>query len=314
MQKREYRKIVTNFTLKIIMKIFLFIIGLVGLLIAGITIACTSSDELKESKISPELRIKIEQVGILHNQGLDSILMDLLKEKKQIVEDFVNQSLSQNNSPVGFPADYDFRALVYNTTKRVVKNWHPTMSNEYFEAVMFNQHVQKYFRAKTRTSFDDNELDLEDLLTPFQWDYYNMLLAIFENGNITLEQLLAEILDLETQIEMAAPTIDEAVLLLYAASVARYSAEYWYENIENWLISLIPIILPINPSLPSIIGGDEGPLSLMWSWKNFGKADLSGAIGGAIGGGMAGAGPGALGGGIGNSAIYAFERLWDWLF
>ena len=295
------------------MKKFLFTISLAGLLIAGIIIACTSLKDETESKISPELRAQIEQVGILHNQGLDSILIDLLKEKNRLIEEDRNQPLADNYSLAGFPVNYDFNALVHNTTKRVVKNWCPTVNDASLEAVLSNQKLLRDSKLSTRSSFGDNEPNLEEQLTPFQWDYNNRMLEIFEIEDITLCQLTEAILALEVQIEMEAPTIEDAELLLYVTSIARNSAEYWHVNIENWVRALLP-------GAGELIDGNEEPLVplvLKASWKDFFKADAVGAImGGAIGGvaGGIGAGPGALGGGVGGSGAYAVGALIDWVF
>lgn len=277
------------------------------LLAVGI-FACTSiKNEEEESIISPELKAQIEQVGIFHNQGLDAVLVDLLKETRQLTAEshFSKEHL----------ANYDFNTLVYSTTRRMVKNWYPTLNDEYLEAVMSNPYLQRY-NCSTRSASDENEQDLKEVLSPFQLEYYNKLLKIVNTEGITLDRLKAEVLILEAQIEKEAPSVSEAEVLLCATSVARYSSEYWEQNIDVWATVLFS---EMEDSF------DKDIETRKWSWNLFAKEDIVGAVSGAIGGAAAGfflggisVGAGLLAGGVSvgvcNSATYALGQLWDWIW
>jgi len=209
-----------------------------GLLIAGI-VACTFSHEAKETnRISPDMREAIERVGILHNQGLDTILTDLWKEKVRLFKESVAHAPAKGYAaappaPAGFSETYDFTSLVHSTTKRVVKNWYPELNGEQFERIMSSPQIARYLRLGNFRSEIDESDGLEEL-TPFQQDYFNRLKAILYTEGITVDRFKTEVLVLEKQIEREAPTVEEAEQLLCATSVARHSAEYWAQNAGKW--------------------------------------------------------------------------------
>lgn len=136
-----------------------------------------------------------------------------------------------------------------------------------------------------------------------------MIMSVFEPYNdLDAKQSIDYIVNLEKVIRQNCSK-EEQLPLLCGSAVARYTIVYWSENLPKWL---------------NVIMGDKASIVVKsddWRWKDFGGADVSGAVAGAIGGalvGGVGAGPGAVAGGlgvgIGNSAGYAVEKAWDWLW
>jgi hypothetical protein len=207
----------------------------IGLLIAAI-VACTSlynNDDNNTSRISAEKRAEIELVGVLHNQWLDSILVDFWRDKIQM---FQESPQSPQLRAATIAETYDYEQLVYNTIKRLMKESGFVQSEQELQAVMPEQLLKQITHVGTRAA-EFNEAVM-DQCTPFQAEYYNRLMNILHREDITLDLFLSEIAVLEKQIEKNAPTLEEAEQLLYATSVARHSAEYWYENMEMWYIVL----------------------------------------------------------------------------
>ncbi len=227
---------------------------LAGLLISGI-IACTSLDgtDNEKSRISPEMRAEIEQVGILHNQGLDSILVDLRKERIRLFKEAAAQPVAQNASSKQLSDMNSYMSVAYNTSKRVVKDWYPEANEKEFDAVMANPKIMRYanVNASLQSASAKNEPDPLDMLTPFQKDYYNRLQGIYTEG-MTLEHFKTEVLALEKLIEQNAPTVAEAEQLLCVTSIARYSAEYWEQNAAKWFTVLSSEIKVIHENGKSI--------------------------------------------------------------
>ncbi len=223
---------------------------LAGLLISGI-IACTSLDGTKKEEsriISPEMRAEIEQVGILHNQGLDSILIDLRKERIRLFKEAAAQPAAQNASSKQLFDMNSYMSVVYNTTKRVVKNWYPEAKDKDFETVMANPKIMKYTNANAslQSASGENEPNPLDMLTPFQKEYYNRLQTILNTEGMTIDRFKTEVLALEKLIEQNAPTVTEAEQLLYVTSIARHSAEYWMQNAAKWRTVLFSEIKAIH--------------------------------------------------------------------
>lgn len=140
-----------------------------------------------------------------------------------------------------------------------------------------------------------------------------MIMSVFEPYNdLDAKQSIDYIVNLEKVIRQNCSK-EEQLPLRCGSAVARYTIVYWSENLPKWL---------------NVIMGDKASIVVKsddWRWKDFGGADVSGAVAGAVAGaiggalvGGVGAGPGAVAGGlgvgIGNSAGYAVEKAWDWLW
>jgi hypothetical protein len=239
----------------------------IGLLIVAV-VACTSlynENDNNTSRISAEQRAEIDQAGIFHNKTLDSILVDLQREKLRLFQETAN--LPPGLRSVTATETLNVEQVAFNTAERLMKEWGFLQDEQEFQAV-FSGHfqlLQQINSSQTRSAF---EIEVVKQLTPFQADYYHRLMNIVESREITLNQLLTEIAALEVQIEQNAPTVEEAVQLLYTASITRHAAEYWYENAAKWLTVLHSKTIDImcidefigKTTLRSSVLGDGRPL------------------------------------------------------
>ncbi|MDR1274398.1 MAG: carbohydrate-binding module family 14 protein [Odoribacteraceae bacterium] len=198
-----------------------------GLLLA-MAVACNFSrkEARNEGGITLEKRVEIEDVGIFHNRGLDSIFADLAAEKSRLFKESGEQPGTRSFSP----EVHDYSSLILNSTKRVMKNWFPDVDENVLETAI----VKNVTRSATGQISIDNEADVQEMLTPFQQEYYDRLLTIVNTENMTVDSIKREIWALEEEIEQNAPTVAEAEQLLYATSVARHSTEYWHQNLAAW--------------------------------------------------------------------------------
>jgi hypothetical protein len=222
----------------------------IGLLIAAV-VACTSlynNDDNNTSRISAEKRAEIEQIGILHNQGLDTILMDFMRDRVRMFQEFGSHSPKLRASAIA--ETYDYEQLVYNTTKRLMKEWGFVQNEQEFQAIMPDKLWRQVNHSRTRSAAD--EIDVAEQLTPFQADYYNRIMGFLHRENVTLDMFLSEVAILEIKIERNAPTLEETEQLLYITSVARHTAEYWSENLARWNTML-------NSEMIDVVTIDEVP-------------------------------------------------------
>ncbi|MDR0334058.1 MAG: hypothetical protein LBI15_11440 [Dysgonamonadaceae bacterium] len=237
----------------------------IGLLIAAV-VACTSlyNDDNNNSTsiISAEQRTEIEQAGIFHNKTLDAILVDLQKEKVRLFQESINLPTELRSATTAETLNVE--QVAYNTTLRLMKEWGFVQNEQEFQAIYSNQLLHQ-MKNSTKSAF---EIEVVKQLTPFQADYYHRLMNIVESREITLDQFLTEIAALEVQIEQNAPTVEEAVQLLYIASITRHATEYWCENAAKWLTVLHSKTIDImcidefigKTTLRSSVLGDGRPL------------------------------------------------------
>lgn len=256
---------------------------LVMILVTSI-IACQSTEN--DDSLLNENLYSYEQVGAIHNEGLEYVFKELVSYK------------SKARSNFSFSSD-----LLQTLSSKAVS-----------EFLAKKQVLLPNSRA-SRTTYSIAEV--RNMLNKDQRKYYNKLMNVFFDRNLNYEETQLSIVNITMKIKKNLSTI-EADPLLYGASVAKYTAEYWHSNWAKWHIELGDGKKFICSSLTNSRNTPESDND--FSWKEVGAQDVSGAIGGAVGGaivgGMAGgvgAGPGAatggIGGGIGNSVASIIGQL-----
>ncbi|MCL2560804.1 MAG: carbohydrate-binding module family 14 protein [Rikenellaceae bacterium] len=217
----------------------------VGLLIA--VIACDFSGERSKSvvRITAEQRAQIEQVGILHNEGLDFILADLMAEKIRLFKESGGNPQTRSSSGGAFPETFDFEQFAISSTGRFMKTIAPELDEDFLNVVLSSTKT----RSLTQSSAAERDAEVMEILTPFQQEYYNRIMAIMGRDGMTPVILRKELAELEEEIIREATTIEEAEHLLAAMSIAVHSAEYWTENLMKWNTVLNSrIVRAIDPS------------------------------------------------------------------
>ena len=209
-------------------------------------IACDFSGERSNGvKITAEQRAKIEQVGVLHNEGLDFIIADLMAEKVRLFEESAGDPATRSSSGTGFPAAFDFEQFAISSTEKFMKTIAPELDEDFLDAVLSSPKT----RSLTRSSAAERDAEVMEILTPFQQEYWRRMLDIVYREDMNPVLLRKELAKLEKRIVRDAPTVEQAEQLLYATSVAVNSAEYWTENLNKWNTVLnSQIVRIIDPS------------------------------------------------------------------
>jgi hypothetical protein len=169
--------------------------------------------------------VQDDRIGILHNQLLDTVYNDLWKDKIAAltsggaVKQARQMTAEEKESLQNRRAD-----IAYNAMQRGIKNLLPDIEDT---------EIAKWLLKKGVGAVADDELQH---LTPFQQEYYEKLMQLFKRKDASLEQVLVQIAELETEIVKNSPTTEEARQLLQVTSVSRYSAQYWAKNINKWMM------------------------------------------------------------------------------
>jgi hypothetical protein len=190
----------------------------------------------QENKINVSV-IQDDRIGILHNQILDTVSKDLWKEKiNAFTSDKSEKLVTSGNREVLLNNRID---LAYNSLKRGFNNLLPDVNtNVYIDANMskdkFTSIVKQGKTLLTRSINNSPNTDTQNL-TPFQQEYYAKLMQSINSKNVSLETVLLQISDIEKVVVQNSPTPEEAEQFLLYTSIARYSAQYWTENINKWI-------------------------------------------------------------------------------
>lgn len=267
-----------------------------GLIIIGTSIFVSCEKDNSQitdiSALKADMVSKYKVVGENHNRNLSLIFQDI-KEKNIIIstkKNFVN----------------DFNAsLIKVLTNSNISSEYNIPQSEVLELANNSYQAQFYQNKSNSSNYEQDSLsnELKDIL--------ERLIAISNNKELTIteEQELIDFLDDEAVINLK----DERELNIYfgASSVAKYSFEYWKNNIDQWAILLNEVNLNKNktaykndPSDHEMLDGVVG-------------ADVGGAVGGALVAsvtGPVGWVAGALIGSSGASSAKFAENAWNYFF
>ena len=194
------------------------------------------------SEITFEQRAKIEQAGVLHDKMLDAILSDIWQERGRLLTEYsdaglipiypIYSSYKPHLHQSAINIEMNIEQVAYNTIQRLMKEWKLVQSEEDKMAIsMLKQQIDSVNATNA----------LQEQFTPFQAEYFSRLMNIFlmDNNTTSLNRLLSKIARLELQIEQNAPTVKEALPLLYTANIVRHSVQYWSRNNRmRWVTAL----------------------------------------------------------------------------
>jgi hypothetical protein len=172
--------------------------------------------------------VQDDRIGILHNQLLDTVYNDLMKEQMA--------AFASGDAAKRMTAE-EQADLAYNSLRRGIKNLLPDVTDAEIDAYMSKEKFDAGIRQKMNswTSLNDKSSNNElQHLTPFQQKYYEELMQRIKSKGASPEQVLEQIAEMEAEIVKNSPTTEEAEQLLQITSTARYSIQYWVKNINKW--------------------------------------------------------------------------------
>ncbi|MDO9136646.1 MAG: glycine zipper family protein [Lutibacter sp.] len=270
-----------------------------GLLIIGtvIFVSCEKNESQTTdlSALKLDMINKYKVVGEDHNRNLSLILQDI-KEKKNTIstkEDFINVFNS---------------SLIEVITNSNISNQYNISQSEILE--LANSNFQSQFNHG-KSNLSDSQLN--SLSEEFR-DILDRLIAISNNKELTItkEQKLIDYLDDEAVIKLT----DEKELNVYfgASSVAKYSFEYWTNNIDQWLVLIKEINLNSNKINPNSNKTEKVQYEML---DGVVGADVGGAVAGALTAAITGPVGWVAGGIIGSSATSSGKfatNVWNYFF
>ena len=218
-------------------KVFALVIALLGSSFSTLS-AHNNENGSNANRITLEQRAKIEQAGVLHNKMLDAILANIWQEIGQQLSAYADAGLiplysschSHLNQSINPHIKVNIEQMAHNTIGRLKEEWE-LGEEDTMVIYMLMQEIGGGNAADGISSIA--------VFTAFQADYFNRFQDILQADNTeSLDHLLSEIAALELQIEQNAPTVEEALPLLYATNITRHSLKYWSKNFERWGMAL----------------------------------------------------------------------------
>jgi hypothetical protein len=189
------------------------------------TVTCRSLEDRTEEVGVTALLEQTEQLGVLHNQLLDSAIHAIMLERVRVFKE--SGGIEQMTRAGGDEVVGRYASVILNTLKRASRNLGVPVSDK-TEEQYFSR--EKFIALSTRAASLDSELEL----TPFQQKYYDRLVEIISAQESSLDEVLYNIAELENQIAVEAPTAEEAQVLFYGTVTARHSYAYWQKNTNTW--------------------------------------------------------------------------------
>ncbi|MDR1883910.1 MAG: hypothetical protein LBR26_14180 [Prevotella sp.] len=182
------------------------------------TTSC-KNEEIQKKNVQNEY----EEVGILHNQFLDSVLLDLWMTKIGLFETGDKTGIKATNS-LQITKEQAI-GISFKTVTRCLKTIAPKATDEQI-ALLLPADLQSSQKSSCTDSF-----------TAVQNRYYSKLANILNKKNITVDDAIAGIYNLEEDISMNVAE-EEKQPLLSMTAVARHSAKYWNEKFAEWNMAL----------------------------------------------------------------------------
>ena len=255
--------------------------------------SCTK--EKTSSEVTP---FDYEQIGIIHNNGIDYVF-NYVKEKTGYYE-------------AELKTQEDLLSLVEEGTREFLRK------NEIFDKqgreialeeskkpfVFYSDCLMDNLKSATMESFCSSEVEV--FLTNNQIAILSEMDEIFNDNFLDVQGVISSLEILEEKI-LSDCTEDEKHVLLCACSIGRHSFKYWFDNLDYWIEEFSP---------------DNKLKKAQFSWATVGKNDVAYGIGGGVAGAIAGGSvtlgvlaipglaAGAIGGAISGSVGNAILQVW----
>lgn len=242
-----------------------------------ITNSCSKQDTIP---VKDDTSFKIQDIGVLHNEGLNFVYKEIItlkKEKPTISSLEIKNILSQ-------------LVLDFGKTKN--------LNTTYLENYKAQSNISISYEMSSGSNLKLNAR-LADMLTKEQENFINEVFLItntFDGTNAS--NVISRLKDLEPKISSFSD--EEKVPLVAGLQTGISSTQYWADHADEWRLLL-----------QSTKGSKMDSSKGLFSWASVLKADIEGAISGAVGTVITGGGVvlGALGGAVGGSAASAISQL-----
>ncbi len=235
-----------------------------------------------------------DSVGLLHNEDCAYIYQTLTEKKLQGALNCEDSILFYSHSS-GIQFFIDTLNLTGDDSTTVSNkfdnSWDYIRSGSYVDTALWFPYVSN--------DLSENQKDI-----------LNQLKTIIDDG-VLLNDILEEIDSLEVTADQELNE-NELPAVKSGISVARYSLNYWYENLDNWYNLFDIQSISKDPINDELLAKDTIKIDV----KKAAKSDISGAIGGAIGGAIAGGNvlAGAAAGAAGATAASVVSDILDSLW
>jgi hypothetical protein len=258
---------------------------LLSLVVGGIIFfSCSKEHATPTFKTLPEIVNPMDGIGVLHNEGLEYVYAAL--EKSGTVQ---NSALKSAKG---------VKSLIDGSVSEFI-NSKNSSSAELYNKLLNDSKLKSASVDPVQTA-----KEICDKFTPMQKKYLRMILLVSKNEKIGLKRTVHIIKQIEAQAKLKC-TEEEVGLVLCAASVARYTAQYWHDNYQKWNALNRPNTLKdfdiyvdgayVGIQITSYLSGNlsdyvdswfNGEMiqpstpeeQLVWNWKSFLNADIGGAI------------------------------------
>lgn len=251
------------------------IVSIIGLAILSICSIGFWGCEKNEVIDIPNYEI-YQEIGMEHNNGLDYVFDEL---KKANVSKTTLKSANLNNDifEIAQKATEDFVKRTFEMSNENLSNANLQISKA------FANTLKNGARLKSgKANLYDNEMAAS--LSDLQIDLLDELNKIMSDNDYNLNSLRNRIISIEKRA-VSNLLEEEYAIILSAASVAKYTLEYWSENFDKWseLLGGNTVTLSSIARLKSSnVESDNGG----FSWKEVGKVDVATAAGAATTGGV----------------------------
>ena len=218
-----------------------------------------------------------EEVGIMHNEGLD----------------YCYSKLNAINN-IEFVFEDSLKMLLDREIKLYADSY--IASKRYDFSDVFCSNIDNNISVTLNKVFNDS-LPTLIFQNRVQAMYYDSIISIVENELLSYNDVLLYLNTLKENVINNFSNQEDLLAVLVGIEVAKNSYIYWYNDVK-W---------------KSLFADLKSSSDRKWfDWGNVWDGDIAGAVGGAIGGlpgGLPGVGTGALLGGIGGSAGMAVIQV-----
>jgi hypothetical protein len=253
------------------------IIGLSATItVAAIILFACNKNEQKESFLNNNLKSSslsiYEQIAIDHNEGLNYCLKKLIKNTEPISDDEIGRLL---------------RDLIDNIKEYLLNE--SIFSSEFLSETEVDSLIFQSFRyyEKYKDSGFSNLVEVQSLSATNRTKWNELTTIISSDSKNGIIGFRNSIEDFTSSMDNS-KTQSGGDMILFAAYIGRYSADYWYENMEEWADYLIsgtgrgwpptwPPVWP--PKWGDVMGADIAGGASGW-WGGL-KGIISGAITGS---------------------------------
>lgn len=293
---------------------------LILLLVFGIFHSCNEENSVTGESTKEVINAKkMEFTGIEHNQMLEEVYQFLKSNSR------VSTRAKSSSDRVVDLKEFLINKISSNTKYADKSN---EMAVNYIKAVFSSSdNFSSSNKVLTRGSSVN---DYSNLLSEKENVYLEKLDKILTNVSLKDSNIVSRIVELEKCIESNNKLSNrELTTLLSATSTAKYSYNYWSENIEKWKDLRSKNALAEKSiktrsdkkdgsNSKSERDGDQSSVA-----GDIIKADVGGAVGGAVGAAVVNVIPGAgqvaygsaiIGGAVAGSVGTGVVKLLDWLF